>query len=259
MRVISVNVNGLRSATNKGFFEWLEQSQADVVCLQEIRIQSHQLSFEHQPDGWHVHFFPAQKAGYAGTAIYSRQKPDAIEQGLGFSLCDDEGRYIAARFGDLTVASLYLPSGSSSDEAQAKKDDFLAQFMPLMQQWRTQDKSLIVCGDWNIAHKNIDLKNWRGNQKYSGLLPHERAWLDTLFNDLGYVDAYRQLHPQEEKNAYTWWSNRGQAWQNNVGWRIDYQVVSPDLAAKITAANVYKETRLSDHAPLIIDYQVDVA
>ena len=146
MRVISVNVNGLRSATSKGFFEWLAQSGADVVCLQEIRIQPHQLSFDHQPDGWHSTFFPAEKAGYAGTAIYSKQKPDAIEQGLGFELCDSEGRWLAARFGELTVASLYLPSGSSSEAAQAKKDDFLRQFTPLLQQWRNEHKSLIICG-----------------------------------------------------------------------------------------------------------------
>ncbi len=258
MRVVSVNVNGLRSATNKGFFDWLEQSNADVVCLQEIRIQHHQLSLEHQPQGWHVHFFPAQKAGYAGTAIYSRQQPNTIDKGLGFALCDDEGRYIAARFGDLTIASLYLPSGSSSPEAQAKKDDFLGQFLPIMQQWRDQNKSIIICGDWNIAHQEIDLKNWRGNLKNSGFLPHERAWLDTLFNDVGYVDAYRKLHPNEEDNAYTWWSNRGHARQNNVGWRIDYQIISPDLANTLRQASVYKDTPLSDHAPLIIDYQFDV-
>ena len=258
MRVVSVNVNGLRSATNKGFFDWLEQSNADVVCLQEIRIQHHQLNLEHQPQGWYVHFFPSQKAGYAGTAIYSRQQPNAIDKGLGFALCDDEGRFLAARFGQLTIASLYLPSGSSSPEAQAKKDDFLSQFLPIMQQWREQNKSIIICGDWNIAHQEIDLKNWRGNLKNSGFLPHERAWLDTLFNEVGYVDAYRKLHPSEEDNAYTWWSNRGRARQNNVGWRIDYQIISPDLADTLSQASVYKDTPLSDHAPLIIDYQFDV-
>ena len=255
MRIVSVNVNGLRSAERKGFFDWLENSQADVVCLQEIRIQAHQMELAHQPAGWYHHFFPAQKAGYAGTAIYSRQQPDNITQGLGFSLCDDEGRYLAAQFGDLTVASLYLPSGSSSAEAQAKKDDFLQQFLPLLRQWRSEQQSMIICGDWNIAHQEIDLKNWKGNLKNSGFLPHERAWLDTLYQELGYIDAYRQLYPTEEAQAYTWWSNRGQAWQNNVGWRIDYQVTSPDFADKVTQAFVYKDSRFSDHAPLIIDYQ----
>ena len=254
MRVVSVNVNGLRSAERKGFFDWLENSQADVVCLQEIRIQAHQMELSHQPAGWYHHFFPAQKAGYAGTAIYSRQQPDHVTQGLGFSLCDDEGRYLAARFGDLTVASLYLPSGSSSPEAQAKKDDFLQQFLPFLRQWRSEQKSMIICGDWNIAHKEIDLKNWKGNLKNSGFLPHERAWLDTLYQELGYIDAYRQLYPQEEAQAYTWWSNRGRAWENNVGWRIDYQVASPDFTQKIKQAFVYKDSRFSDHAPLIIDY-----
>lgn len=255
MRVVSVNVNGLRSAERKGFFDWLENSQADVVCLQEIRIQAHQMELAHQPAGWYHHFFPAQKAGYAGTAIYSRQQPDNITQGLGFSLCDDEGRYLAVQFGNLTVASLYLPSGSSSPEAQAKKDDFLQLFLPLLRQWRSEQKSMIICGDWNIAHKEIDLKNWKGNLKNSGFLPHERAWLDILYQELGYIDAYRQLYPTEEANAYTWWSNRGQAWQNNVGWRIDYQVASPDFANKVKQAFVYKDSRFSDHAPLIIDYQ----
>lgn len=254
MRIVSVNVNGLRSAERKGFFDWLENSQADVVCLQEIRIQSHQMELAHQPAGWFHHFFPAQKAGYAGTAIYSRQQPDKVTQGLGFSVCDDEGRYLAVQFGDLTIASLYLPSGSSSPEAQAKKDDFLQQFLPLLRQWRTEQKSLIICGDWNIAHQEIDLKNWKGNLKNSGFLPHERAWLDTLYQELGYIDAYRQLYPTEEAQAYTWWSNRGQAWQNNVGWRIDYQVTSPDFAHKVKQAFVYKDSRFSDHAPLIIDY-----
>lgn len=252
MRVISVNVNGLRSATSKGFFDWLEQSGADVVCLQEIRIQSHQLSFDHQPDGWHIEFFPAEKAGYAGTAIYSRQKPDAVVRGLGFGLCDSEGRWLEARFGDVTIASLYLPSGSSSEAAQAKKDDFLQQLMPLLKQWRTEDKSLIICGDWNIAHKQIDLKNWRGNLKNSGFLPHERAWLDTLFDEVGFVDAFRVVNQQAEE--YTWWSNRGRAWDNNVGWRIDYQITSPNWREKITHAEVYKSQRFSDHAPLMIDY-----
>lgn len=255
MRVVSVNVNGLRSAERKGFFDWLENSQADVVCLQEIRIQTHQMELAHQPAGWYHHFFPAQKAGYAGTAIYSRQQPDNITQGLGFSLCDDEGRYLAVQFGNLTVASLYLPSGSSSPEAQAKKDDFLQLFLPLLRQWRSEQKSMIICGDWNIAHKEIDLKNWKGNLKNSGFLPHERAWLDILYQELGYIDAYRQLYPTEEAQAYTWWSNRGQAWQNNVGWRIDYQVASPDFANKVKQAFVYKDSRFSDHAPLIIDYQ----
>ncbi len=252
MRVISVNVNGIRSATSKGFFDWLEQSGADVVCLQEIRIQPHQLSLDHQPSGWHIEFFPAEKAGYAGTAIYSRQKPDAIVRGLGFGLCDSEGRWLEARFGELTIASLYLPSGSSSEAAQAKKDDFLQQLMPLLKQWRAEDKSLIICGDWNIAHKQIDLKNWRGNLKNSGFLPHERAWLDTLFDEVGFVDAFRVVNQQAEE--YTWWSNRGRAWDNNVGWRIDYQITSPNWREKVTHAEVYKSQRFSDHAPLMIDY-----
>jgi exodeoxyribonuclease-3 len=254
MRIISVNVNGLRSASSKGFFEWLDQSGADIACLQETRILPHQIEAVHQPHGWHCEFFPAERPGYAGTAIYSRQKPDRVARGLGFALCDSEGRWIEAQYGDLTVASLYLPSGSASEEAQARKDIFLGEFLPRMRQWRAENRSLVVCGDWNIAHKQVDLKNWRGNQKNSGFLPHERAWLDTLFGEVGYVDAHRTLLAPDQAE-YTWWSNRGRAWDNNVGWRIDYQVISPDLAGRLQAASVYRDQRFSDHAPLIIDYQ----
>ena len=254
MRIISVNVNGLRSASSKGFFEWLDQSGADIACLQETRILPHQIDASHQPHGWFCEFFPAERPGYAGTAIYSRQKPDTVARGLGFPLCDSEGRWIEARFGDLTIASLYLPSGSASEEAQARKDLFLGEFLPRMREWRSTGRKMIVCGDWNIAHKPVDLKNWRGNQKNSGFLPHERAWLDTLFGEAGYVDAHRRLLAPDQAE-YTWWSNRGRAWDNNVGWRIDYQVISPDLAGRLRAASVYRDQRFSDHAPLIIDYQ----
>lgn len=257
LRVVSINVNGLRSATTKGFFKWLEDSGADIVCMQETRLQPHQWLKEHQPDGWHAHLCHAQKAGYAGTAIYSREPFVSINNGLGFDICDTQGRFTAAEFhkADGTpfiVASLYLPSGASGDEAQARKDLFLHEFLVHLKQWRTQNKSVIICGDYNIVHKQIDIKNWAGNQKNSGVLPHERAWLDTLYNELGYVDAFRVINQNSEE--YSWWSNRGQAWAKNVGWRIDYQVVSPDWRDKVVNVSIYRETRFSDHAPVIIDY-----
>ena len=255
MRIVSANLNGIRSAASKGFFTWLETSGADVVCIQETKAQEHQLAAEtFNPTGWHRYFFDAVRPGYSGTAIYSRQKPDNVKAGLGFELCDTEGRWIEATFGDLTVVSLYLPSGSASDIAQARKDAFLLELMPILQTRRAAGEKLVICGDWNIAHKEIDLKNWRGNQKNSGFLPRERAWLTQLFDEVGYVDAFRVVDPRAER--YTWWSNRGQAYANNVGWRIDYHIVSPELRSKITAADIYMGEKFSDHAPLILDYDL---
>jgi exodeoxyribonuclease-3 len=254
MRVISANLNGIRSAASKGFFDWLEKSGGDVVCIQETKAQEHQLDLLHRPDGWHTFFFDAQKPGYSGTAIFSRRKPDAVKTGLGFDICDTQGRWIEAHFGKLTIASLYLPSGSASEEAQARKDQFLDTFMPMMKKWHKQGRQMIICGDWNIAHKEIDIKNWKGNLKNSGFLPHERAWLTTLFDEVGWVDAFRVVNQEAEQ--YTWWSNRGQAYAKNVGWRIDYHIVSPDLKPKIKSTSIYKAEKFSDHAPLILDYDL---
>jgi exodeoxyribonuclease-3 len=254
MRVISANLNGIRSAASKGFFDWLETSGADVLCIQETKAQEHQLDLLHRPDGWNSFFFDAQRPGYSGVAIFSRKKPDEVKVGLGFELCDTQGRWIEARFGDLTIASLYLPSGSANEEAQARKDHFLEKFMPMMQQWRAEGRRMIVCGDWNIAHKEIDIKNWKGNLQNSGFLPHERAWLTTLFDEVGWVDAFRVVNQEAEQ--YTWWSNRGQAYAKNVGWRIDYHIVSPDLKDKVKGTSIYKGQKFSDHAPLILDYDI---
>jgi len=254
MRIVSANLNGIRSAASKGFFDWLENSGADVVCIQETKAQEHQLDILHRPDGWHSFFFDAQKPGYSGTAIYSRTKPDSVKVGLDFELCDSQGRWIEVQFGALTIVSLYLPSGSANDEAQARKNHFLDVLMPLMKQWRSEQRQMIICGDWNIAHKEIDLKNWKGNLKNSGFLPHERAWLTALFDEVGYVDAFRVVNQEAEQ--YTWWSNRGQAYAKNVGWRIDYHIVSPDLKDKIKNTSIYKAEKFSDHAPLILDYDI---
>jgi exodeoxyribonuclease-3 len=253
MRIITINVNGIRSAAGKGFFQWMVRQQADVVCLQETKAHLQQLEDQvFQPRGWHAYFHDAEKRGYSGVAIYTRRRPDKVITGLGWPDMDAEGRFIEARYGALSVISLYLPSGSSGEERQAIKFSFLDGFMPYLRVLRLKRREYILCGDWNIAHRQIDLKNWRGNQKNSGFLPEERAWMDELFGDAGYVDAFRVVN--QESDQYTWWSNRGQAYAKNVGWRIDYQVVSPGLAGLVRGARIYKAKRFSDHAPLIMDY-----
>jgi exodeoxyribonuclease-3 len=253
MRVVTLNANGIRSAARKGFFEWMDLQQADILCLQETKAQENQLSEPHfWPDSHHAFFLDAERKGYSGVAIYSTQEPDDVIRGLGWPDMDAEGRYIETRFGKLSVVSIYIPSGSSSEERQAIKFSFLERFLPFLRDCARSGRDYIFCGDWNIAHKPIDLKNWRGNQKNSGFLPEERAWLDVVFDQEGWVDAFRSLN--EEPDQYTWWSNRGQAWAKNVGWRIDYQVVSPSLKSCLRAASIYKDTRFSDHAPLTIDY-----
>jgi exodeoxyribonuclease-3 len=253
MRVITINVNGIRSAASKGFFQWMARQQADVVCLQETRSQVHQLQDRvFWPRGWHAYYHDAERKGYSGVAIYSRRKPDQVITGLGWPDMDAEGRYIEARYGALSIVSLYLPSGSSGEERQAIKFGFLARFMPWLRKLRMKRREYILCGDWNIAHKEIDLRNWRSNRKNSGFLPEERAWMDELFGVAGFVDAFRVVN--QESHQYTWWSNRGQAWAKNVGWRIDYQVVTPAIAASVRAARIYRQRRFSDHAPLIMDY-----
>lgn len=254
MRIITANLNGIRSAAKKGFFDWMTAQKPDVVCLQETKSQEHQLGEIIHPKGYYYYFCDAEKKGYSGVAIYTRQKPDKIITGLGWETADREGRYIQADFGSLSIASLYMPSGSSGPERQAIKFDFLDHYEAVLKKQRKQKREFIICGDWNIAHKNIDLKNWRGNQKNSGFLPEERAWLDKIFGELKFIDAFREIN--QEPDQYTWWSNRGQAWAKNVGWRIDYQVTTPGLKNKIKSASIYKDQRFSDHAPLIINYSI---
>ncbi len=258
MRIISLNCNGIRSAARKGMFDWLPQQDADILCLQETKAQPADLEGDATfvPPGWVALFNSAERKGYSGVAIYARKQPDEVLTTLDVPEFHIEGRYLEARFGHLSVVSLYLPSGSSGPERQASKDRFLAFFEPMLRAWAQSGREYVICGDWNIAHRNIDLKNWRSNQKNSGFLPHERAWLDQVLGELGWVDAYRHLHPETEGESYTWWSNRGQAWAKNVGWRIDYQIVTPGLRPLIRGTSVYKEQRFSDHAPLIVDYDL---
>jgi exodeoxyribonuclease III len=255
MRIITCNVNGIRSAQRKGFFPWLVQQDADIVCLQETKAQEDQIGDAcYRPLGFHCFYRDAVKKGYSGVALYARRQPDSVINQIGFAEFDPEGRYLEARFGNLAIVSLYIPSGSSGPERQAAKVRFMDLFLPVLKQQRESGRQFIFCGDWNIAHRPIDLKNWRSNQKNSGFLPEERAWMDRVLDELGWVDAYRHLYPEAQGEAYTWWSNRGQARAKNVGWRIDYQIVSPELRGSLRGASVYKEQWFSDHAPLITDY-----
>jgi exodeoxyribonuclease-3 len=256
MRVISLNMNGIRAAARKGFYTWLRRQRADVVCLQEIKAQVSQLNDrQFWPPSFRCYYHPAQKKGYSGVALYARQEPDEVVEGFGWPEFDAEGRWIEARFGNLSVISLYLPSGSSGELRQQVKFDVMARLTPYLKKLRKDRREYIICGDWNIAHTKADIKNWRGNQKNSGFLPEERAWLDELFGPIGWVDAFRVVN--QDADEYTWWSNRGQAWAKNVGWRIDYQVVTPGLRERIVAAKIYRNKRFSDHAPLIVDYDLE--
>jgi len=257
MRVISVNVNGIRAAEKKGLLQWLSRQRADVICIQETRAQEHQLDpGMHCPKGYHCYFHDAGKKGYSGVAIYSRREPDKIICGLGkgFEDMDAEGRFIQADYGKLSVISIYLPSGSSGDERQQVKFSFMKRFTSTLKSMRRKHREFIICGDWNIVHKEIDIKNWKSNQKNSGCLPEERAWLDQVFGPIGFVDAFRVV--DQRPHQYTWWSNRGNARANNVGWRIDYQVITPALEDKVIKASIYKGKWFSDHAPLTIDYDL---
>jgi exodeoxyribonuclease-3 len=256
MKIISINVNGIRSAIKKGLLGWLAKQQADVICLQEVRADLDHLSSDpiYQLPGYHGYFEPAEKKGYSGVAIFCKQKPDKVVYKLGFALADQEGRYIHVEWHDKVIASLYMPSGTSGEGRQALKYEFMDDFSKTLDRFRREKRSCIICGDWNIAHKPIDLKNWRTNQKNSGFLPEERAWLDELFDKKGWIDAFRVVN--QEPDQYTWWSNRGRAWDNNVGWRIDYQVVTPDLKQAIRHVSIYKDQRFSDHAPLIVEYDI---
>lgn len=253
MRIITLNVNGLRSASSKGFFDWLPQQDADFICVQELKAQPENLTEAMRaPAGYSGYFHCAERKGYSGVGIYTRHAPDRIMEGTGIPEIDAEGRFLRADFGDLSVISVYLPSGSSGEHRQAAKFFFMAHFYPMLQSLAASGRDVLLCGDWNIAHQEIDLKNWRANQKNSGFLPEERRWLSTVFEELKLVDVFRKINSHPEQ--YTWWSNRGQAWAKNVGWRIDYQIATPGLAEAATDTSIYKSERFSDHAPLVIDY-----
>lgn len=253
MRVITCNVNGIRAAARKGFYAWLRRQRADVVCLQEIKAHTEQLTDRtFWPPSFNCYYHPAERKGYSGVGLYCRRAPDQIIANTGWAEFDAEGRWLEARFGKLSVVSLYLPSGSSGEHRQQVKFEIMERLTERFSALRSDGREYILCGDWNIAHTKADIRNWRGNLKNSGFLPEERAWLDQLFGAMGWVDAFRVVNQQPDE--YTWWSNRGQAWAKNVGWRIDYQVVTPGLGKQITDASIYRRKRFSDHAPLIVDY-----
>ena len=264
MRILSFNANGLRSAASKGFFEWFNTQDIDVLCVQETKAQVHQLTdAAFRPAGYHAWFKDAQKKGYSGVAIYSRRAPDDIRTALGWAPFDEEGRYLEARFGNLSVVSFYIPSGSSGAERQGFKEAVMAWLKPILDGWLASGRESVLCGDWTIVRARNDIRNWTGNQKNSGCLPHERAWRSGLMADAchdglivppahGWKDAFRVAKPDVVE--YSWWSQRGGARANNVGWRIDYQIATPGIAAGIRSAEIFPEPKFSDHAPLLVEY-----
>jgi exodeoxyribonuclease-3 len=255
LRIISANLNGIRSAAKKGFIPWAIQQQADFICMQELKAQEGDLDESMMRPGGLLGFFHcAEKKGYSGCGIYTPHQPDEVVYGFGNPEFDAEGRYVEVRFKALSVISVYMPSGSSSPERQEAKFRYLEAFMPHLIELKRSGREIVLCGDVNIAHHEVDLKNWKGNLKNSGFLPEERAWLTRLFNEIGYVDVYRKLEPETTDACYTWWSQRGQAYAKNVGWRIDYQIATAKIAGSAKTTSIYKQERFSDHAPLIIDY-----
>jgi exodeoxyribonuclease-3 len=259
-RLVTLNLNGIRSAANKGFVEWAAQAGADCMGVQEVKAQADDIAgrFD-RVAGLQGYFHFAEKKGYSGVGVYSRKTPSAVIVGLGNVDFDAEGRYVETRFDTvdrkLSIISCYFPSGSSGDERQAVKFRFLDHVYPHLLALKAE-REFILVGDINIAHKEIDLKNWKGNRKNSGFLPEERAWMSRLIDEAGMVDVYRRLHPATTDAAYTWWSNRGQAYANNVGWRLDYQIATQGLAHLAKRAEIFKDQRFSDHAPLLIDYDL---
>ena len=257
-RLITLNLNGIRSAANKGFLDWAAQTGADCMGVQEIKAQAADVAGRFDTvAGLPGHFHFADKKGYSGVGLYTRREPSDVIVGLNHPDFDAEGRYIECRYDTparkLSLISCYFPSGSSGEERQAVKFRFLDYVYPHLLSLKGQ-REFILVGDINIAHQQIDLKNWRSNQKNSGFLPEERAWMTRLLAKAGMVDVYRQLHPATTDDCYTWWSNRGQAYANNVGWRLDYHLATPALAALARSAAIYKAEKFSDHAPLTIDY-----
>jgi len=251
--VVSLNLNGLRSAIRKGFASWLLEQNADIVCVQEIRLREADLTKQMTKVGPYSGIFHhAERPGYSGVGIYTKKTPDYINFESGAPEINREGRYLEIKFGELIVVSIYAPSGSSSPERLGNKFQFMKLIKKKLKSLSEKSDKIIICGDINIAHKQIDLKNWRGNQKNSGFLPEEREWLTKIMVDYNLVDVFRALN--QNAGEYTWWSNRGKAYENNVGWRIDYQLASPKIAEKAVKAIIYKDKKFSDHAPLIIDY-----
>lgn len=258
LRIITLNLNGIRSAARKGFTNWLSRRRADIVCVQELKAHPGDIVDQVKRIGaLEGYFHCAEKKGYSGVGIYTRHPPMKVTEGIGIPDIDREGRYLRLDFKNLSVISLYKPSGSSGEARQQVKFAFMERLFPHLKQLRAEGREIVLCGDWNIAHREIDLKNWRGNRKNSGFLPEERGWLTRVFDELGWVDVFRRIDCRPDQ--YTWWSNRGEAWAKNVGWRIDYQIATPTLAACARRCAIYKDERFSDHAPLTVDYHYELA
>jgi exodeoxyribonuclease-3 len=257
-RVTTCNLNGIRAAARKGFFTWLTATASDVVCLQETKAQEHQLP----PEARDLDLYPAsafvdaEKKGYSGVAIYAKRPPDNVVRGLGMPDMDAEGRFVRFDWGDLSIASVYVPSGTSGELRQRVKDGFLERFLSTLAELRHDGRRYIICGDYNIAHKDIDTYDPIRNAIVTGFLPHERAWMDAALDDVGWVDAFREV--DRDPRRYTWWSNWPGAFERNLGWRIDYQLVTPGLASFVRRARIERDVRFSDHAPLTIDYDFTI-
>ena len=259
-KLTSLNLNGIRSAATKGVETWLEAHAPDCICVQEIKAQQGDLAGRFEVlAGMQGHFHLAEKKGYSGVGVYTRHAPSDVVTGFGMAEFDAEGRFVELRFDTparkFSVISCYFPSGSSGPERQEAKYRFLAEFYPVLHRLKAE-REFVLCGDVNVAHQEIDLKNWKSNQKNSGFLPEERAWVTKVIDELNLVDVYRRLHPEATGESYTWWSNRGQAYAKNVGWRLDYHLATPAMAEAARTAAIYKDQKFSDHAPITIDYDM---
>ncbi len=252
MKVVSFNANGIRASVNKGFCHWVKKTKPDVICIQELKAKEHQIPEELRSLKYHEYLKCAERPGYSGVAIYSKVVPKQVDYEIGHEDFDIEGRFIQAHFHDVSIASIYFPSGSSKEERQQFKYKFLDFFYDFVVTQKRKRRQFIYCGDYNIAHKKIDIKNWRSNQKNSGFLPEERAWMDKLVEQAKFIDSFRVLN--DEADQYTWWSNRGKAYEKNVGWRLDYQFITPGLKDHVKKVSIYRGEKFSDHAPFVVEY-----
>jgi len=257
MRVITLNVQGIKQAAEKGLFDWMLKQDADVYCLQDIQAKEYQLDDAlYHPDGYYPYFFDAFEDNYSGVALYCKKPPKAIMTGLGFELCDFHGRFIQADYDKVSIVSMSVPSGLKDDAAQSQKFHFMEHFLNYLRKTLRKRRQFIFCGTWSIAHKTIDLSNWYVNQKHSGFLAEERQWLDVVFNELGFIDAFREINHVDHQ--FTWWPPYNRAWSLNEGARIDYQVTTSELRKTIQTAKIHKAARFSEHAPLEIEYKIDL-
>ncbi len=256
MRVITFNTQGIEQAADRGFFDWMVKQDADVICLQDLRLKEYQLDGDrYHPEGYYPYFFDAFEDGFSGVAIYTRQVPKAIMTGLGFELCDSQGRFIQADFDKVSVSSLHFPSGLKSFSAQQTKEEFMSHFMGHLKKTLRKRRDFIFCGTFNTAHRPMDLSNWYANQSVSGFLPSERAWMEEMLGDLGFVDAFREINKAERQ--FTWWPDYNRARTLNEGARLDYQITTSNLRKMVKNVSIYKDQMFSEHGPLTIDYDGD--